>query len=118
MKREDKWFSGFMLAMLLALSACSYIQQNTPEVKSAKDAVAVSYASINAGAQLTTNLLASGTIDANTARSSKSILDRAFGLTEIAERNVLAGQSNDAQAVLRQVNGLISDVQGILGRKF
>lgn len=106
----------WLLAALLA--GCSQFGLITPKIDSVKDGVAVSYATIDAGAQVTTSLLQEGTIDADGARFSQSILERAYTLTTIAERETLSGKPDSAQEILATVSRLLGDVQQYLGRDF
>lgn len=109
----------FMLWLVAAvLMGCSSLGGVTPEVKSAKDGVAVSYAAIEGGAEVTTDLLKEGLISTNKARFCQAILERAYALTEIAEREALAGKPAGAKAILATVSRLLVDVQGYLGREF
>lgn len=104
---------------LFMLSGCAQLGLiDTPRVNSVKDGVAISYATIESGAEVTTGLLKEGLIDADEARFSQRILERAYALTQIAEREVLAGKPDSAEAILGTASRLLLDVQTFLGRDF
>lgn len=104
-----------LLAWFAALVACSEMM---PKVEGPRDAVAVSYASIEAGADVTGRLLSADTISASEARIAQKILERSFALTKIAEREVLAGKPESAEAILATVSRLLADVQEFLGQEW
>lgn len=103
----------WLLAMLM--SACSMF--GSPQVDSAKDAVAVSYATIGASAQSVEDLLRRDVIDADDARFCQAILERAYSFTELAEREALAGKPDSAQAILGRVSSLLSDLERFLAKE-
>jgi len=109
------WLVWLALILALTLSACGTL---FPQVEGARDGVAVSYASIESGAEVTSSLLRSGTIDAEEARFVQAILERAYALTRIAERETLAGKPDTAQEILERVSSLLTDIEQFLGRKF
>lgn len=107
---------AMLLLSVVLLTACNGTAM-TPEIKSAKDSIAVNYSAIGSGATITQQLLESGQIDADTARMSKSKLERALELNAAAERAVLAGKPSDAQGVLRTTAELLTDIQTMLRRE-
>lgn len=107
----------FVLFLVVSLSACSGFL-TLPTVDDPKDGVAVAYATIGSAATTVTAMVENKTLSADKAREVQGILERAYGLTTIADTAVRSGVPQDAVSTLVLVNNLLADIQVFLGREF